>query len=299
MQPTDAAHAPGWDGTDAMYCAALARGLRPVLVLDTVPWWATNDSDQCPQSPFAEAPTKCFMPPAPDHVDDLRYFAKQVAYRYPDAAAIEAWNEPNADVYWIQPADRAAQPRAQTYADLVLDPIYTGVKSGAPDTPVLAAGLAPLTAETAEDDGIPIDKFLDGMLNAGAARHMDALSLHPYAPWRVKAYDTVMALIDAVLAKHPEVPHPHLWLTEVGSQFDPLGGGANQSRVLQAVYARATARADVDAVLFHTLLNTSTHQPDEGYGWVRNVAGLLFMPRRVYCDFAAMLATPVNCGLAL
>src|SRR5206468_12997051 len=105
-QPFDAAHPPSWEQTDAIYCTALARGLRPVIVLDTVPWWATDYSPQCPQPVVPESPPcKCFMPPAADHVADLEYFAKQLAVRYHEAAAIEAWNEPNVHTYWIQPAD--------------------------------------------------------------------------------------------------------------------------------------------------------------------------------------------------
>jgi hypothetical protein len=130
---------PDWSETDGAYCDAVHKQVAPVLVIVTKPSWASND--------------------------DLRKFAFKVAARYPRAAAIEAWNEPNLAPV-IAPADYVP----------MLQAIYSGVKNGDPehDMPVLGGALGVGSGSST------LGNYLAAMYTYGAASAMDAIAFHVY-----------------------------------------------------------------------------------------------------------------------
>ncbi len=111
---------------DAIYCEGLARGIRPIFHITGTPEWAA-DPGGCPV-------VSCLYPPRSSALDELSEFAALVAERYPRAAAIEAWNEPNLATFW-------AVPDPERYVE-VLAAIDDGVESTGSSIPVLGGSLS-------------------------------------------------------------------------------------------------------------------------------------------------------------
>ncbi len=278
--------------TDPGYCAALEAGIQPVLVLSDSPGWAADTSRPCPDS--------CVRPPTPEHDADLQRFAEAAAIRYPDAAAIEAWNEPNLHQYW-------ASPDPADYVD-VLRAIYQGVKDGDPSMPVLGGGFSNQQADDPVTGNLSETTFLNGMYVAGAAQYMDALSVHPYPVYPLddprELFSPTMATVRSIAARYEGPEGPRLWVTELGAVTPPVGptgfpfSPAQQAGTLLGIYQRLNRAPDVDAVIFHTLIEPTAAIPGPpGFGWVlpRDPADN-FYPKPAYCAFANLLARPIDCG---
>jgi hypothetical protein len=229
---------------DEIYCTALAAGVRPVWHLTGIPAWAAPD---------AQCADPCVRPPEDEHLPQLERFAEIAAARYPRAAAVEAWNEPNLRGFWGGTPDPAA------YAD-VLEAIYTGTKNGNPKMPVLGGALSnnPTDSET----GLSLRTFLAAMLEEGAAEHMDGFSFHPYPIQPVgtegeqftPAFDAARELLE------PVAPGIRLWVTEAGvpteqTPFAPPFPPDQQAAILADTFVRLDDDPDVDAALFHSLMD--------------------------------------------
>jgi hypothetical protein len=279
-----------FSSSDGFYCAALAAGLAPLIVITSAPAWAAEPAGPCPLR-------RCARPPGPAHDDDLRSFAAAVTARYPEAIGIEAWNEPNLHLFW-------AAPDPARYAE-VLSAIREGVASVDPSMPVLMGGLSDVPAGDPGGADVPLPAFLGAALDAGAGDRVDAFGIHLYPrvtgadgglPPRIRG----LAQARSVLAHHGE-GGARIWVTEAGV---PAAGGVSrraQARALTSLYGRLDVAPDVDAVLFHTLVEPSALiVGGRGYGWVaqRDSAGE-FRPYPVYCAFARLLAEPVDCGKPL
>jgi hypothetical protein len=283
--------------TDAIYCAAVAAGLRPVFDISNAPAWATDAPGSCPQS-------SCPYPPSRRHYSDLTRFAEKVAIRYPRSAAIEAWNEPNLHEFW-------ASPDPARYV-VVLRAIYRGVKNGNPATPVLGGALSDNQTDDPGTGDLSLSTFLRGMYEHGAARDMDALSIHPYPLYPLRdpreLFDPSMRRARALAARYDGRGVRHLWITEVGAPTAPVGPASGpaltpdqQAGTLLGIYRRADAATDVDAVMFHTLIDPNELIPGSpGFGWLvpADEAGD-FSPKPTYCAFARLLARPLDCSTPL
>jgi hypothetical protein len=259
-----------WGETDRVYCDNVRRGIAPIFTILASPKWAVIGGQRCDGY--------CFTPPEPSYYPDLRDFATQAAIRYPRVAAIEAWNEPNLDVFWGSRVPGGAGPDPARYTE-VLRAIFEGVKSGHPSTPVLGGSLANIR-------NIAPGPFLSGMYDAGARRWMDGLSFHPYPnsprdSGRADTFHEMLQTVRSLVASRD--PGRRLWPDEVGAG---IGGAVayfteeQQSSDLLAVYRELDEAPDVDAVVFHSLID------DNEYGWLkpRNSAGHVY-PRPVYCAF--------------
>lgn len=259
---------------DAVYCEALARGIRPIFHITGAPAWAADDSGACPTP-------SCIDPPQASALDDLRAFAELVAGRYPELAAIEAWNEPNLAAFWTQP-DPAR------YAS-VLAAIDEGVDAAGTGVPVLGGSVSNTGRTSTETGRYGHAEFLDGMYAAGAADHMDAVAFHPYplAPLgsSEERLTRTMAELRRALRRNGDAGRP-IWITEVGL---PVGAGVSreeQARALREIYDRLAADRDVEAVLFHTLLDgPGATGAGSGFGWLVDGPGGI-APRPVYREFA-------------
>jgi hypothetical protein len=120
----------------------------------------------------------CWNPPRPGQLRRLAAFAADLARRYPLAAGIELWNEPNiSNPFW------GGEPPDPGYFVRMLRTVHAAVKRVRPAMPVIAGGIAN-HGESFEDaqgyEVMSLREFLAGMLAAGAQPHMDAVSFHPY-----------------------------------------------------------------------------------------------------------------------
>jgi hypothetical protein len=274
---------PKFDGYDRKYCALLAARITPVFMIYTTPDWAAPG--QCPND------GECLVPPSAAHLPDLRRFAEQLAIRYPLAAAVEVWNEPNRDARWTNP-DPAR------YAE-VLHAVFQGVNDGNPDIPVLGGAMS--VAEADQPDGsLAAIPFLDGVFAAGGGASMDGISLHAYPRMPGSSggdrYDVLVGGARAVAARYDGAGRRHIWVSETGGHIklnDSDFGFSEeaQSEILEDIYRRSDAAPDVDAVIFHQLMN------GDGYGWVKMADALgRYRPRPVFCRFADMFGPSIDCS---
>ena len=119
---------------------------------------------------------------------------------------------------------------------------------------------------------------------------MDALAFHPYPLKPLgtpgERFTGTMAEVRRAMARKGDRGR-RIWITEVGL---PVGAGATpeeQARTLQALYNRLAADGDVDAVLFHTLLDELEETGfGSGFGWLVADPDGKPHPRPVYREFA-------------
>ena len=88
-----------WGPSDRHDRAMLAVGVPPVFTFINAPGWA-----------LAGGGGGDFNPPASNHVGDYGAAAAQIALRYPQAAGIEIWLEPNDTIFW------GAEPEPNTFS---------------------------------------------------------------------------------------------------------------------------------------------------------------------------------------
>jgi polysaccharide biosynthesis protein PslG len=288
VEPQPAAY--DFSAPDTTYCAALSAGIQPVFHITAAPDWAADLTAPCIPEPG------CLRPPLPAYLDELQTFAELVATRYPEAAAIEVWNEPNVSRFWDRP-----DPVRYTG---VLRAVYTGIKNGNPGMPVLGGALA----NNGEDDpprGLSLTTFLDRMYAAGAGRYMDGISLHPYPRLALgdprEAFSRSLSEVREVIASHEAPGARRLWITEVGTSGvqSPISAPLSldqQTETMRGVYAALDAAPDVDAAVFHTLVdpNELVASPP-GFGFVTEEEDGDFAPKPIYCELAALLAEPIDC----
>jgi hypothetical protein len=280
--------APGsydFSSTDPVYCAALAAGIAPLFHITTTPAWAADPAFPCRP--------RCVSPPLAEHYDNLRRFAAALASRYPDSVAIEAWNEPNLHLFW-------ERPDPARYVE-VLREIDAGVETVDPNMPVLLGGLSPVASDDPATGDIALGRFLSDAYRAGAASYIDAVNVHVYP---ASAGDDPRRALGRVLGATREVigragaDSRRIWLTELGVATGAGVSRGAQAEQLATYYAELDRIPDVDAVLFHTLVEpNSLIIGGDGFGWVtqRNAAGD-FLPHPVFCRFAALLAEPIACA---
>ena len=295
--PIAGVHQYHWPRDD-LYSKLVSQGVRPILTLLGAPRWALASTAGCTQV--------CAQPPGPGHAADFAAFAAAVARRYPLAAAIEIWNEPNNHHGSVQ------GPRPAEYAAMLAQ-AYDAIKAQRPAMRVLAGalgayGASPAQPTTASD--MRLGDYLQAMLAGGAAAHMDGLSFHPY-PHSVKPnpdntfYDA-FSVIDATLAADGDSAE-RLVPTEFGLSTDEATQD-DRSAVLRARWhdlndpSPAAAypvpgQARVDAVVFHTDVDAIAY---DHYGWLSVVSNRsTFHPYAVWCDFARMVAGRQGCPAAI
>src|SRR5918992_3513885 len=120
VQPTSV-NVRAWATFDVLYSQMLARGIRPLFILYAAPCWAQAGS--CRQGAH----------PSPEYYDELGDFAARAAQRYPQAAGIEVWNEPNYEIYW------GGTPDPESYGEM-LKAVVPKIKAANPSMPVVTAG---------------------------------------------------------------------------------------------------------------------------------------------------------------
>jgi hypothetical protein len=245
-------------GYDQHYNALLAQGIRPLITVMGAPRWAWPVDAVCPDD-------SCHY--APDRAYDVSWYflLRHIAQRYPQAAAIEIWNEPNHGTFY------AGGPDPVRYTEL-LRLAYMAVEAVRPEIPVLGGALAPDRSTQRTTDSWGMRPFLRTMYAAGARNYMDGISLHPYPDGASEAVS--YEAIDQVLAVRDEYgDRSPLWLTEFGASSTAVGFTENiQAILLGDLAPRLLRRPEIGGVYVHSLLDrqsTSRNEREAGYGVMR------------------------------
>jgi hypothetical protein len=180
----------------------------------------------------------------PDNVADFAQFMTALATRYKGrVAAYEIWNEPNLHYEWGN-----FTPDPAAYTEL-LKAASTAVKAVDPDAMIISGGLA------TTGDGSPTAygdlDFLQGMYDAGAAGHFDALGSHPYTfgnpPDEIDPWGLSLARVEdqrQIMLDNGDTGTP-IWITELGWALDTSWnlGEHKKHTVTEAEQARFLADA--------------------------------------------------------
>jgi len=155
-----------WQRADFIMRHAENQGLRVLARMGFVPEWAR---------PVAHGQTSTFNSLPPESYDAFGRFSAQFAQRYRHLlAGIILWNEPNLDYEWgyrpVSPAE---------YAELLASAAPL-IRQAAPDIPILGGALAPTREPPGSPHGLDDLIYLEQLLEAGAAQHMDMLAVHTY-----------------------------------------------------------------------------------------------------------------------
>jgi polysaccharide biosynthesis protein PslG len=263
---------------DEIYRAMRARGIRPLLILMFAPWWAWDAGVSCNQWT-----RECRYPPAREHYADWRSIAAELARRYPEAAGIEVWNEPNIASFW-RPG-----PDPVRYVKL-LGETYRAVKAVAPNMPVVSGGLA--NPATVPGVSLSSVSFLKAMYQNGARPYMDGIGVHPY-PGRIDSgpgspLRRNMADWRFIRDWFGDVRKP-FWATELGLSSSRPNPAMRlredqQADGLRSAYRALAGMPDVKAVFVHELVQAGNDRTvvESGYGVVRPD----LRPRKAYCALA-------------
>jgi hypothetical protein len=276
-----------WRASDDLYSTYVAAGVRPIIEVVASPNWAVADPTACDfyLSRGVQSQQECDIGPDAAHVASYDAFAVAVARRYPLAAAIEIWNEPNWEGYW-----KGRDPYA--YATLAAS-ATAALKAAAPAMRVLVGALA-----NARDDGprwTAMATFVSVLRDRGVLSTADGLSFHPYPntldePGFTGAFDALQATL-------PAGSDIRLVATETGASASTFT--ASQQRDLLLKEYRELDGADpsipysgsVDAVIYNSDIDPNHH-----FGFVnRTLLGTL-APRPVFCALAPILGGSGMCG---
>ena len=275
-----------WERYGRLYNAYIANGIRPILSVAGTPVWA-----RLPIHQLCGNQRGCEYPPAEYMDGQWQEFVAEVAKRFPQAAAIEIWNEPNLKGFY------KPNPNPWRYAQLVVR-AYDAIKAANPTMQVLGGALAPYQGD--DVTRWSMKRFLDTMYAASPSvkNHMDGISFHTV--WQELDYgaESVYAKffqdVRTTSAKYGDAGIP-LWITETGLTTN---GDLAYTQFEQAVgllmqYRKLMQMPDVKAMVIHTLADRVELPPTDfnyGYGVIRGWDP--FTPKQAYCGFAGRVDTP-------
>ena len=145
-----------WEKLDRVIEQVNEKGLNLIARVDLQPEWAGGGYPEIGP---------------PDNYQDFADFLTALASRYQGRIkAYQIWNEPNLAREW---GNRPPNPAEYT---ALLRLSYQTIKAIEPDALIITAGLAPTTRW--DDVAMPDTVFVQGMYDAGAQPHFDALGVH-------------------------------------------------------------------------------------------------------------------------
>ena len=288
LEPTQGKWDEGaWARFANIYNTLLAAGIKPVLTIGFAPIWARDSG-----APRTCTDPACRYPPAQSMLGAWARFAAQVVKRFPQARAIEIWNEPNLPNFWRSGPDPRRFATVEAWA-------YDAIKNVDPSMPVLAGGINinQRYYQTYGTTAIPLRDFLDAAYAAPASlkHYMDAISLHTstqelnYSTGSslAKAFDQVRS----TEAKYGDSGRS-IWITEDGITTSAGGSDARTQRQqadgLLRQYRRFMTMPDVKAMLINALVESPAfawNNFNRGYG-VRLYEPPGFPPKLAFCAFA-------------
>jgi hypothetical protein len=284
-----------WARFDRFVAALEQRGIRPLPVLIGAPGWAREPPPLC-------AGTLC--PPARWRLDEWAAFAAAVARRYPQAAAIEVWNEPNHGAAW----QTLTGPNPGRYARL-FSRAARAIRAVDPGLPVLIGSVGYTHPDGGSPRDMAIGEFLGRFYDS-----VEAAALHPGVRLGLHVYpgaaelgelradgQFASTLAEARAVRDARDPGRTLWITEVGASTtlerdgEAVSETEQASAVLNALDALEAA-PDIGAALVYTVVDRAPRwdPAEEGFGLVRRGPG--FEPKPAYCAIAARRGEPRPAG---
>lgn len=274
-----------WTQPDTAYDVMVGHGIEPILIIQSAPCWATGVAS-CSSSDFG-------YPPDDPHLADWGDFAAAVAERYPQARAIEVWNEANADLFFRD------APRPIQYSKLLKE-AYSSIKAEDPTMPVLTTGLAPFANDGPGQQ--PYDDFLRDVYQQGTKGYSDGIAHHAYPgsgpsgdykqSIRVQIADLKDVMLDFGDEDKP------IWITETGASNagNKPYTEAQQAQAVAAIYGQFRRIPGIPAVVAHRWKDDSAASgvlsAERGFGLHRSNG----THKPVFCSLAAARgAGPSGC----
>jgi polysaccharide biosynthesis protein PslG len=275
-----------WDLYDQFYARMLSLGLRPLFVLTNAPCWAAVSESACRHGTKADRA----QPPAPTEYGEWAEFAGLVAQRYPQALAIEIWNEPNLTRFWYP------RPNPTRYGE-VLRTAADAIHAANPAIPVLLAGMVPTRGKSKTKLGFK--RFLRRVYKSGAAELADGIGFHPFPAFWRRSIPRVVGKLEALMASLRGIMSgfgdggKDIWVTEIGLSTTGRPAGfseAEQAHGLAEMYRLLASMPDVPAVIVHRFI-------DHGGGkrnWETGLGVVSGAGKRkpAYCALAALRGVP-------
>jgi hypothetical protein len=263
--PAGAWDEDGWARYRTAYQAMLLAGITPVVMLVAAPRGTDQLGD--PAWAMPECLSAAASPPAPEYDGQWQEFVARVGLEFPDALAVQIWNEPNSEEYWGGcDADPARYVELVELARQALGP--------AAAMPIVSAGL---NSAVDEPFGLPWLTYLRSALDAGLMSGSGAqlLGVHPYprpGTCGATAAETARLLVDAVsmqVEQAESLTPAEIFVTEFGAtsagplpgECRALGPGA-QAQVLTAMYDRLAASDSIEAGIVHQLVDQEVPNVD-------------------------------------
>lgn len=261
----------------------LAAGVRPFFVPLGTPCWAQGEGNR----------TACssVVPPDGDHLDDYADFMGELAARYPQAFAIEIWNEPNWEPYY------APKPNAAFYARMVRE-AAARINQLAPDIPIVTAGLSPLANSQPDGSRIAFDQFLREVFDAGGiGPHVDAIGTHVYfgdVDDHALNMRQQIGRLRKVMSANGAGSLP-IWVTEYGISSTEETDEDGQARILVELYNTFRRLSNIPVVIVHRFFESET---DIGQGIDhRGIVRANGDPKPAYCALGRAVGTfPSRCN---
>ena len=269
---------------DQLVSAAAARGLKVLPVVFSTPCWASSAPDSIKQGCAGQWWTRGVnLYPPSDPGTYARFMAWMVGRYGSQLAAVELWNEPDADgqAFWVSPnpaGDYAALVRAA----------YPAIKAVNRSVPVLAGSLSGGDA-----------RFLRELYANGMRGYYDGLAVHPYngslAPGQPSAsgYErwTMLTGLNALRQARSEVGDTApMWATEFG--WSTAGSPQLVTAALQATYLSAAipwlrGMPDIAGSVVFELRAMGDSADNDGFA----LTNADFSPRPAYAAVQAAMAT--------
>lgn len=197
-----------WDALDMRIEAIADAGLRPLLLIHTLPTWVEG-----------------FGTLGSGAAQQYGDFAGAVAQRYGEhIEAYEIWNEPNIERFWPDPSPAA-------YAEMLVD-AAPKIRAADPSATLVAGGVAP--AINVAGESYSAYTFLEELHELGAMQQVDAIAVHPYSyperPSGMSRWNTFhqLASFKKMMRRYGD-PKP-IWLTEFGAPTAGQGGVGEQEQ---------------------------------------------------------------------
>ena len=313
-EPSAGAIEPGYLAhLEETYAAQLERGIRPVVVLFGSPRWTLDPWARTPGGgrPCKDPAVPCLAPPNVRNGGvraAWKEWVRTIVRRFPQAAGIEVWNEPNLQWSWVVEQDPAL------YA-LLVKATREAVGDLGSAIPVLTGGLSDTTRSSSRSTSL--EDMLRAVYYHAGHGAFDAISFHVYPCAQHSSATThpqsSLERVRRYKAAKGDLARP-VWITETGaatagSASEGCGLGytdGGQAAALSDVvaWARSTqsTAGDLPVVLVNSLVNAQPRADVEvphtegrlEYGvvaWAQDAgAGASIRPKPAYdalrCAFA-------------
>lgn len=300
------------DDLDNTYRAYVKAGIRPLFVASDSPRRFTDlytSFDRDPASCYDEDNNDntwalvCKDPPrdesGPMHA--FGQFVRLLATRYPLAAGIEIWNEPNLSVFW------GNDPVSPSHYVSMLSYAYGWVRSVNSNIPVLGGSPNnPVSPEPFKDQSF--GAWVDNIIAAGASSHMDALSYHPYATTLAEA-GQLQDLIAYAYNSNGVPMNDRLVVTEMGLSEDnndldetTLAGRLRAQFELYDAGVEGPGSwltSKIDGVVLHRQLEVGGNDVQTGYGFLEAKTAAGYPTREVWRTFCTQFGGRPSCPTVL